>query len=100
MVVAGVGVDHHKLCEATQKYFVDLKPAWELQPDLANQHKQITVDNSYAQYTGGFVQVRHLFTPLFIKFFLTSSANVLLFANRKNVTSHNSHQQVSQCYRT
>lgn len=57
MVVAGVGVEHQKLVEATQKYFVDLKSAWEMDPALANKSKQISIDNSIAQYTGGFVQV-------------------------------------------
>ncbi|GLV41112.1 uncharacterized protein CBL_04636 [Carabus blaptoides fortunei] len=56
MVIAGVGVEHQKLVEATQKYFVDLKTAWEMDPALANKNRQITIDNSVAQYTGGFVQ--------------------------------------------
>ncbi|CAG9772471.1 unnamed protein product [Ceutorhynchus assimilis] len=55
MVVAGVGVEHERLVEAVQKYFVDNKPVWEVEPVVGR--KQITgVDKSLAQYTGGVEQ--------------------------------------------
>jgi processing peptidase subunit alpha len=56
MVVAGVGVDHDKLCDAVQKHFVDKKAIWESDRGLFSPHKNITVDDSVAQYTGGLVQ--------------------------------------------
>ncbi|XP_044261911.1 mitochondrial-processing peptidase subunit alpha [Tribolium madens] len=56
MVVAGVGVDHNKLCEAVQKHFVDKKPIWESDRTLFTPHKNLGVDDSIAQYTGGIVQ--------------------------------------------
>lgn len=58
MVVAGVGVEHFKLVNAVQKYFVDIKPLWESEVDLANINKNLSCDHSIAQYTGGMVQVR------------------------------------------
>lgn len=66
MVVAGVGVDHGRLCESVQKYFVDKKPIWETEKGLFPRNKNLSVDDSVAQYTGGLVQVR--FTDL-SKFF-------------------------------
>lgn len=57
MVVAGVGVEHFKLVDAVQKYFVDLQPLWETETDLANINKNLICDRSIAQYTGGMVQV-------------------------------------------
>lgn len=57
MVVAGVGVDHNKLCEAVQKHFVDKKPIWESDRTLFTPQKNFGVDDSVAQYTGGIVQV-------------------------------------------
>lgn len=57
MVVAGVGVDHGKLVEATQKYFVDQKPIWETDKELTSA-RNATVDGSMAQYTGGLVKVK------------------------------------------
>jgi hypothetical protein len=58
MVVAGVGVDHSALVESVQKYFVDMKPIWEEDPDLSVPTLDMQVDKSIAQYTGGIVQVR------------------------------------------
>lgn len=55
MVVAGVGVEHFKLVDAVQKYFVDVKPLWETEIELANR-KNLNCDRSMAQYTGGMVQ--------------------------------------------
>lgn len=57
MIVAGVGVEHNKLCEAAQKYFVDQKPIWATQKGLFITDQNLSVDNSIAQYTGGMVQV-------------------------------------------
>lgn len=55
MVIAGVGVEHEKLCEVVQKYFVDQKPIWEMQSKLCSSNR-IPIDDSIAQYTGGIVQ--------------------------------------------
>ncbi|KAJ8679891.1 hypothetical protein QAD02_015678 [Eretmocerus hayati] len=56
MVVAGVGVDHNKLVEAVQKYFVDEKPVWEEDPSLTISDRSTNlVDESIAQYTGGYI---------------------------------------------
>ncbi|KAJ3641175.1 hypothetical protein Zmor_027691, partial [Zophobas morio] len=56
MVVAGVGVDHNKLCEVVQKYFVDKRPIWETERGLFSPIKNISLDDSIAQYTGGIAQ--------------------------------------------
>jgi len=66
MVVAGVGVDHGALVESVQKYFVDMKPIWEEDPDLPVPTLDMQVDKSIAQYTGGIVQVR-LFTHVHVE---------------------------------
>lgn len=58
MVVAGVGVEHPRLVEAVQKYFVDIKPLWETEHGLVINRRNLTVDQSISQYTGGMVQVR------------------------------------------
>ena len=60
MVVAGVGVDHSALVESVQKYFVDMKPIWDEDPDLTVSTLDMQVDKSIAQYTGGMIQVRRL----------------------------------------
>lgn len=57
MVVAGVGVDHDQLVDATEKYFVDRKPIWETDSNIAQNTKVLGVDKSVAQYTGGIVKV-------------------------------------------
>lgn len=57
MVVAGVGVEHQRLVDAVQKYFVDEKSIWESEPDLCIANKNLMVDQSIAQYTGGLIQV-------------------------------------------
>ncbi|XP_030763716.1 mitochondrial-processing peptidase subunit alpha [Sitophilus oryzae] len=55
MVVAGVGVEHNRLVEAVQKYFVDVKPLWDMENVILR--KQISgIDKSIAQYTGGIEQ--------------------------------------------
>ncbi|KAF5301161.1 hypothetical protein FQA39_LY10839 [Lamprigera yunnana] len=54
IVVAGVGVEHARLVESAQKYFVDIKPIWEMEQEL--QSNCSTVDKSIAQYTGGIIQ--------------------------------------------
>ena len=46
MVVAGVGVEHDKLVDSVQKYFVEQPPAWKTD-------SKMTSDSSVAQYTGG-----------------------------------------------
>lgn len=57
MVIAGVGVEHQKLVDAANKYFVDKKATWETNKDLLSSHnKHLSVDESVAQYTGGLVQ--------------------------------------------
>lgn len=55
MVVAGVGVDHDALVESTERYFVEKKPIWEESPVALD--KNIRVDNSISQYTGGLIKV-------------------------------------------
>ena len=57
IVVAGVGVDHDKLVESVQKYFVDEKPIWQSMEDLCKPN----LEQSIAQYTGGYVEVCILF---------------------------------------
>ena len=52
MVVAGVGVNHDSLVEAVQKYFVDKPPIWIENPNLVLP-RNLDVDSSVAQYTGG-----------------------------------------------
>lgn len=55
MVVAGVGVEHERLIDAVQKYFVDNKPVWEMEP-VYGKRPITEVDKSVAQYTGGVEQ--------------------------------------------
>ena len=61
MVVAGVGVEHGALVESVEKYFMDIKPVWEQDTDLAVSIRNMNVDSSVAQYTGGMVQVKFAF---------------------------------------
>lgn len=49
IVIAGVGVDHDKLVEDCQRYFVDEPSIWEKE----GYKPQKQVDKSVAQYTGG-----------------------------------------------
>ncbi|KAG8225571.1 hypothetical protein J437_LFUL002088 [Ladona fulva] len=56
MVVAGVGVDHNALVESVQRHFEERKPAWEEDSSLLLPVKDLEVDHSIAQYTGGLVQ--------------------------------------------
>ncbi|KAK3926471.1 Mitochondrial-processing peptidase subunit alpha [Frankliniella fusca] len=56
MVIAGVGVDHDRLVESVQKYFVDQKPVWEENDELILPGSSLNVDDSVAQWTGGLVQ--------------------------------------------
>ncbi|XP_045760659.1 mitochondrial-processing peptidase subunit alpha [Maniola jurtina] len=53
MVVAAVGVEHKPFVEYVQKYFVDMKPAWDHDDSAA--FTPLT-DKSIAQYTGGLEQ--------------------------------------------
>lgn len=55
MVVAGVGVEHDRLVDAVQKYFVESKPVWEAE-QLFSKKQVPGVDKSIAQYTGGIEQ--------------------------------------------
>lgn len=57
MVVAGVGVDHELLVEATEKYFVQNQPIWLADERINNNIIMVDVDNSVAQYTGGIIKV-------------------------------------------
>lgn len=61
IVVAGVGVEHKRLVEAANKYFVEEKPIWELEKNLVVTGKHMSVDESIAQYTGGIVQVNYVY---------------------------------------
>ncbi|CAH0559087.1 unnamed protein product [Brassicogethes aeneus] len=56
MVVAGVGVEHEKLVDAVQKYFVDIEPIWKTEDKLVVENKDLEADTSVAQYTGGIIQ--------------------------------------------
>lgn len=56
MVVAGVGVEHNRLVDAVQKFFIDTKPLWEMEP-VSNRKHCTGIDKSIAQYTGGLEQV-------------------------------------------
>ncbi|KAG1663939.1 Mitochondrial-processing peptidase subunit alpha [Nymphon striatum] len=59
MVLAGVGVEHERLVEIANKYFVENQAAWEKNPELGKNKLQI--DSSLSQYTGGSVlQVKDL----------------------------------------
>lgn len=52
MVLAAVGVEHDKLVELAEKYFVDKQPIWLENPSLACEHPQ-KVERSKAIYVGG-----------------------------------------------
>lgn len=60
MVIAGVGIEHQRLVDAANKYFVEKKPIWETDRHLVSINKNLSVDDSVAQYTGGLVQVIYL----------------------------------------
>lgn len=51
MVLAGVGVEHQKLVDFAEQYFVNSKPIWSNKSDADN------TDNSLSQYTGGIEMV-------------------------------------------
>ncbi|XP_043276457.1 mitochondrial-processing peptidase subunit alpha [Venturia canescens] len=56
MVVAGVGIDHKDLVNAVEKYFMNEKPIWEEESSLILDDKSVyRVDESIAQYTGGYI---------------------------------------------
>lgn len=55
MVVAGVGIEHKKLLDAVKKYFLDEKPIWEEDTSLVTDIGANFVDESIAQYTGGYI---------------------------------------------
>ncbi|CAG0916032.1 unnamed protein product [Notodromas monacha] len=62
MVIAGVGVEHSALCEVAEKYFVDMKPIWDIGSEIEGRMTggrmpllHGTADSSVAQYTGGLV---------------------------------------------
>lgn len=57
MVVAGVGIEHSKLVDAVQKYFVDTQSIWETEGKLLQNTKNLSVDLSVSQFTGGMIQV-------------------------------------------
>jgi len=56
MVIAGVGVDHQRLVEVSEEFFVNKPAAWETDSSLYYPHRNIQIDDSLAQYTGGLVQ--------------------------------------------
>ncbi|XP_011506331.1 PREDICTED: mitochondrial-processing peptidase subunit alpha [Ceratosolen solmsi marchali] len=55
MVIAGVGVEHKRLVEAVEKYFVDKKAIWDDDPTFVSDRTNNFVDESVAQYTGGYI---------------------------------------------
>lgn len=52
MVLAGVGVDHDKLVELAQRYFVDEPPNWIANPDLASDCPT-SITRNRSEYQGG-----------------------------------------------
>lgn len=52
MVLAGVGVEHDRLVELAQKYFVDQPAGWVSNPSLASE-SPATIVRSKSEYTGG-----------------------------------------------
>ncbi|XP_027196478.2 uncharacterized protein LOC113790968 [Dermatophagoides pteronyssinus] len=54
MVIAGVGVEHDRLVELAEKFFVQRKPIWESDTAISTQlNRSIELDDSISQYTGG-----------------------------------------------
>lgn len=56
MVLAGVGVEHDKLVEYAQKYFVDSQPSWVKNPELASEEPNF-IERPKSQYIGGMMSV-------------------------------------------
>lgn len=52
MVLAGVGVEHERLVELAQKYFVDQPAIWVTNPDIACDEPK-TIDRPKSVYQGG-----------------------------------------------
>jgi len=52
MVLAGVGVDHDRLVELAQKYFVDQPARWVTNPEIASE-QPTTVQRPKSLYLGG-----------------------------------------------
>lgn len=52
IVLAGVGVEHEKLVEYAQKYFVDQPSTWVSKPSLASEYPK-TIERPKSIYTGG-----------------------------------------------
>lgn len=52
MVLAGVGVEHEKLVEFAQKYFVDQPATWVSNPGLSSEQPTI-IERPRSQYVGG-----------------------------------------------
>lgn len=52
MVLAGVGVEHERLVELAQKYFVDKPPTWVKNPSLASE-QPTKVERLSSKYIGG-----------------------------------------------
>ncbi|XP_076233343.1 mitochondrial-processing peptidase subunit alpha isoform X2 [Calliopsis andreniformis] len=56
MVVAGVGIEHEDLISAVEKHFVEKKSIWEEENERTNNlMSSEKIDNSIAQYTGGYI---------------------------------------------
>ncbi|XP_015113660.1 mitochondrial-processing peptidase subunit alpha [Diachasma alloeum] len=56
MVVAGVGIDHNDLVRAVEKYFVEEGAIWDEDASLVLPDRGAhVVDESVAQYTGGYI---------------------------------------------
>lgn len=55
MVVAGVGIDHDDLVRAVERHFVEDKPIWQDSSLVLNDRGANMVDESVAQYTGGYM---------------------------------------------
>ena len=63
MVLAGVGIEHQALVDAAKKHFLSREPVWETS-GLVN--KSAVRDDSYAQYTGGIVQVSYVMMMMMV----------------------------------
>ncbi|XP_071442365.1 mitochondrial-processing peptidase subunit alpha [Hetaerina americana] len=77
MVVAGVGVEHETLVEFVQRYFVDNRPIWEEDKSLVLPVKNLEIDHSIAQYTGGLVK-EHCEIPIHVGSDLPELAHIVI----------------------
>lgn len=75
MVVAGVGVPHDDLVRHVEKFFVEQKPTWEIEP--VDDSKSVPVDKSRAAYTGGKI-IENCEIPIYAAAGLPELAHVVI----------------------